>query len=407
MKLPVVLIGENGTALTALRQKLATELAPELDLLVDDKVHGLEAALEVLRAKAGPVLALVDLSQDAEEAFLIAQEVKSTLPNIHLLMTSSDNGPQTILQAMRSGAEEFLLQPYDWPEVRQSLDAIRRKVTTKLAGNGAGGRVITIFANKGGVGSTTVATHLGVALAGKRQKSVCLADLASQFGSVTSFLNLEASYTISDLAKNLKRMDALLLEGALVRHSSGLRVLAEPLRVEDGAEIRASDIEQILAALVHTSDFVIVDSPKELNEISFLALERAHLILFVTEMSVPSLKSASGALELFDRAGIDGRKVRLVVNRYIKNRLMGLDSVEKTVGIKVFRTLPDDYPRAMAALNQGLPLFETDPASEIAKGHLEMADAVVGLLSDPARQNSVNRKRPGIFSRWIPVRRAS
>ena len=77
-----------------------------------------------------------------------------------------------------------------------------------------------------------MATNLASNLA-SRNKSVCLVDLVLQFGSVTSFLNIDATYTILDLAKNVKRIDPLLLDGSLVKHSSGVRVLAEPFYAED------------------------------------------------------------------------------------------------------------------------------------------------------------------------------
>ncbi|MGH7771215.1 MAG: P-loop NTPase, partial [Candidatus Binatia bacterium] len=246
MKLSVVLIAEDNLALVSLRQ----ELKKGANFLVENKVCIFEKAFDLLRTKRGPILAIFDLSRDPERAFRIAQEIKLKHPHIHLVMTSPDNNPQTILRAMRSGAEEFFLQPFNWPEVMQSLERIRQKIIVHLASNGEHARIVTVFSNKGGVGSTTVATNLAVTLAAQRQNSVCIVDLVLQFGSVTSFLNLEPSYTILDLAKNLKRIDPLFLNGSLVKHASGVRVLAEPFYAEDARSIRTSDIGQILDTLV-------------------------------------------------------------------------------------------------------------------------------------------------------------
>jgi pilus assembly protein CpaE len=399
MKLPVVLIGENSNALTSLKK----QLEKELDFLVDNKIHGFDESFQVLKAKTGPVLVIVDLSRNPENAFETAQDIKFKLHNVHLLMTSPDNSPETILRAMRSGAEEFLTQPLQWPDVLNALQMIRKKITLQSAKNAEQGRIVTVFSSKGGVGTTTVATNLAVALAADKRRSVCLVDLVLQFGSVTSFLNLEASYTIVDFVKNLKRIDPLFLDGSLVKHMSGVRVLAEPFHAEDAARIETADIDQTLEALVQAFNAVVIDTPKEFDETTFLALDKAHLILVVTEMDVPSLKSAHRALELFDRMGIYQKKIRLILNRHVKSKYMSLESVEQTLGLKVFWTLPNDYPTAIAALNQGLPILETEAKSEIAKSYWGLANAVAeGLHSSADHKMELESKKAGILGRWIP-----
>src|SRR5262245_12127852 len=339
MKLLIVLVAEDNLALVSLRQKLEKEA----DYFVENRIQSFDTAFDVLRKKVGPVLVIVDLSRNPERAFHVAQEIKFSLPTLHLVMTSPDATPETILRAMRAGAEEFFPQPFNWPEVFQSLERIRNKVTIHSAAKVEHGRIITVFSNKGGVGSTTVTTNLSVFLALQKQLTTCLVDLVLQFGSVTSFLNLEPTYTILDLVRNIKKIDPLVLDGSLVKHASGVRVLAEPFNAEDARRIKPSDIEEILNTVIQSFKVVVIDSPKEFDETSFVALDKAHLILFVTEMDVPSLKSAHRAFELFDRMQIYPNKIRLVLNRYVKNKLMSLESVEKTLGMKVFWTLPNDY----------------------------------------------------------------
>ena len=285
---------------------------------------------------------------------------------------------------------------------------MQQKVALHQANGRDQGSIITIFSSKGGVGSTTVATNLAVALAAAEQQSVCIVDLVLQFGAITSFLNLDASYTILDLVKNLQRIDALFLEGSLVKHGSGVRVLAEPFHVEEASRITPADIEATLDILVQSFDFVVVDTPKEIDEMVFPALQKAHLILFILEMNVPALKSASRALDSFERLGIHPHKVRLVANRYVASKLMSLGSVEKTLGTKVFWTLPNDYPTAIAALNQGVPLLDINPRSKLTKQYRGLAEAIREELSVSADQVSArDGKKLGFFKRWLSLRSAS
>ena len=364
--------------------------------------------LIIYAAKSGPIVAVIDLNRDEERAFAVAAEIKFKLPNVHLVITSPDDNPQTLLRAMRSGAEEYLTQPFNWQEVLKSFDHIRKKIDVHSSpGRGVErGKIIAVSSNKGGVGSTTLATNLASNLAGGN-KSVCLVDLVLQFGSVTSFLNIDASYTILDLAKNVKRIDPLLLDGSLVKHSSGVRVLAEPFYAEDARKITPSDIDEILDVLAQSFDFVVVDTAKEFDEMLALVLDKAGLVLFVTEMDVPSLKSAHRAFELFERMGIYDKKIRLVLNRYVKSKLMSLESVEKALGVKVFWTLPNNYPTAIAAVNQGLSIEESDPRSDIADSYAGLTTAVLEAFKYSGlgtRREEDEDKKSGLLSRLIPMR---
>jgi pilus assembly protein CpaE len=400
MKLPVVFIGDETTSFASLRQKLANEI----DFLIADqhKVYGFAEAGTALGKKAGSALVVANVNEDADMAFRVVEDLKLTLPELHVFMTAANRSPETILQAMRSGAEEFLMQPFDWPEVVQCLERMRQKITLRLVNSRGQHALITVFSSKGGVGSTTVATNLAVALAAVQQPpSTCLVDLALQFGAVTSFLNLTPSYTILELTKSLQRIDSLSLDGSLINHTSGIRVLAEPARAEDASRITAEDIDQTLDILAQSFQFVVVDTPKEITEEVFSALVKAHLILFVIERPVPYLKNAHRALESFERLGIPLHKVRLVLNRHAANKLVSLESIEKTLATKVFWTLPNDYPTAVGALNQGVSILDLKPRSPLAKSYHGLARMMIEELSfAPVGQ----KKKSGILRRWLPAR---
>ena len=404
MKLSILFVGDPDGPLAELGGNLNTSSPSRY--IVDSRVFNYVEGLDTLRNKNVPTVAVVEIGKDPEPAFRLAEEIKSKLPNIRLVLTSPNSSPDTILRAMRTGAEEYLPQPFNVDEVVKAFDTIQKKLDLQLSTRTSEqGHIIAVSSNKGGVGATTVATNLAANLV-SRGKSVCVVDLVLQFGSVTSFLNIDASYTILDLVKNLKRIDPLFLDGSLVKHASGIRVLAEPFYAEDARRITPADIDEILDVLAQSFDFVVVDTPKEFDDMLALVLDKAHFILFITEMDVPSLKSAHRALELFERMGVYERKIRLVLNRYVKSKLMTLESVERALGTKVFWTLPNNYPVAIAAVNQGLSIQECDSRSDIAKSYTGLTDAVLEVfaLTGSQRASEEDDRRSGLLSRWMPAR---
>jgi pilus assembly protein CpaE len=217
-------------------------------------------------------------------------------------------------------------------------------------------------------------------------------------------LKHDASYTILDLAKNVKRIDPLLLDGSLVKHSSGVRVLAEPFYAEDARKITPSDIDEILDVLAQSFDFVVVDTAKEFDEMLALVLDKAGLVLFVTEMDVPSLKSAHRAFELFERMGIYDKKIRLVLNRYVKSKTHDPELVERRWREGLL-TLPNNYPTARA-VNQGLSIEESDPRSDIAISYAGLTNEVLDVFkySGLGTTREEEDKKSGLLSRLIPMR---
>lgn len=401
IKIPVVLIGEDSIALASLRQQLEKDPS----FFVHKRPSGFGEAADILQKSATPAIIVIDLGRDPERTFQAAEDFKRHFPNSHLVMTTADNSSPVILRALRTGAEEFFSQPFNWPEVIQSFDRLREKVTMYVATHKQRGHLLTVFSAKGGVGTTTITTNLGVALTTNQQKNVCLIDLVLQFGGLTSFLNLDATYTILDFVKNLQRIDHLFIEGSLVKHSSGLRVLAEPTQAEEATKITSNDIDQTLDTLTDVFDFVVVDTPKEFDETSFVALDKADRILFVLEMSIPALRSAHKAMEAFDRLRIDTKKIRLIINRHEKSKLLSQESIESTLALQTFCTLPNDYPVAISSLNQGVPILDTSPHSKLAKSYRSLAIAVDrDLAMLPIARPSLEQKKSGLLSRLLPAR---
>ncbi len=173
---------------------------------------------------ANPEVILVDIPVDNAALALRAIELlHQELPDSALFCVGSMSQPQVIVNAMRSGAREFIQRPTTTTDL---LEAFVRLATAqrKVHREGARGKVFTVVNAKGGSGATTIAVNLALALQ-SALGNVALIDIA-QLGHAALHMNLKPLFSVADAIRNLHRLDSSLLESFMTRHSGGLQLLA-------------------------------------------------------------------------------------------------------------------------------------------------------------------------------------
>jgi pilus assembly protein CpaE len=264
------------------------------------------------------------------------------------------------------------------------------------------GKVITVFSNKGGNGTTTIASNLADALVSGHGKRVVLVDLVLSNGDVTMFFNAAPNYTILDLARNTQKADPEYLQSLLVQHASGVHILADPPRIEDAEQISADQVKEMLSALRASFDLVIVDTPHQFDEKTLTALEMSDTVLLVTLLNLPSLKNTQRSIELFARLGFLDERVKLVLSRYLPNEEISRESIEGIMNLPVFHAVPNDYPTVLSSINRGKLLSEIAPDKEVTLSFRRMAELLVG----PGIPREAPKRKPGFLSRVLRPERS-
>ncbi len=79
------------------------------------------------------------------------------------------------------------------------------------------------------------------------------------------------------------------------------------------------------------------------------------------------------ALDVFERIGFDGNKIKLLINRYVKKGDISLEDAERTLNYKVFKSIPNDFINVMMSINRGQPLATLVPGAEVSRAFKELA----------------------------------
>jgi pilus assembly protein CpaE len=316
---------------------------------------------------ANPDVILVDVPSDNSPMALRAVElIHQELPDSAVFAIGSMQQPQLIVSAMRAGAREFIERPTTTTDL---LEAFVRLTTAqrKVKREGSRGKVFTVVNAKGGVGATTVAVNLALALQATHS-NVALVDLAL-LGHAALHLNLKPLFTISDAIRNLHRLDSSLLESFMTRSSDGLQLLAG-VSTPGVVEPSTAEFARLFDMLVNHYRYVVVDASSRLDGATRLVCNLSETVLLVGHTDVASLWSAARVLQFLGETG--GReRVRLVLNRFRKIPGFSEADAEAATGAKLLWKIPNQYFAVSSAIDRGTPLME--------QNHTEIARSFTGL----------------------------
>jgi len=351
-----------------------------LDMLLD--TDSLVYGYELIRQNR-PKLVFLDLRDDGGKSLEMAQRVSAYFKEVFMVITARDMSMETMRACMEAGIRDFLQRPFSAQDVRTVVEKHKLSFMVNYEEGDRTGRIITIFSNKGGLGKTTIAVNLAMALSETVNSPVALVDLNLQLGDITTFLDVEPKQTIVDIARNIGRVDAAYLESSLAQYTcknATVYVLADPLHVEDAEEVTADQINAVLTVLRSSFQYVVIDTTTSFDTKTLAALDLADQVLLVSMVNLPSIRSSQRLLNLFERLGYDDQKVKLVVNRYMPGEEITVEDVEETLNYPVFWKIPNSYNVVMTAINRGIPIAMVENGKNLEKNFHELAHKVSGMI---------------------------
>jgi pilus assembly protein CpaE len=297
------------------------------------------------------------------------EAVRHLHPDLPVIAAIRDADLPLVRTLLKKGVRDVVGLPLSHAELAAIVNEICEQLDVRAAKDVQQGQLVSVLKSIGGVGATTVATHLASELAARNTgRGVCLIDLDLQFGNAAAYLGLSGQLSIADLIAAGSRIDGELLKSVASKSDNGLNVIAAPLDIVPIESVNADQIMRIIEVARTEYDHVILDLPTNWTNWTLSLVAASEAIFLVAELSVASLRQTKRQLQLLDSQNISGAHINVVANRVEKRlfRTIDLESAAQALGHPVELSIHNDYPLVRAAHDQGVLIRAIRAKSKIA-----------------------------------------
>jgi pilus assembly protein CpaE len=296
-----------------------------------------------------------------DEAISVCEGLRVARPTTSVVFVREAIDTKTLARAMQAGAREVV----SLNDLNSIAGAVTRahQFSISLRGPSAAahhGTIVSVFSPKGGVGKTTIAVNLALALSDKGNRQVCLVDFDLAFGDVAITLQLFPTHTIEHAIGSEDNVDVALLDSLLARYQDSVKVLPAPSHPDVRERVTPALISQTLHTLRSMFDFIVVDTAPAFDEQTLTVLEETDECVIIATLDVPTLKNVKVALDTLEMLNIGSGHRHLLLNR--ADDAVGIDAqkVEAILGMNISTQITTSIDIA-ASTNSGVPIVTSTP----------------------------------------------
>ncbi|HCU91265.1 MAG TPA: MinD/ParA family protein [Actinobacteria bacterium] len=341
-------------------------------------VGNLRAAAQLLDSDPAEVLVVIGPDAATHEALAFSAALRLDRPAVGVVWARDHVDVELLTLALQSGVRE-VVPAGDHAALaaacQRSRDVSRRMLTAAPAEDNESardGRIITVFAAKGGCGKTTLSVNLGVVLARDLGRKVCVVDLDLAFGDVAISVLLDPARTIVDALPMAGHLDVTGAASLLTTYRQGLAMLLAPVTPGDAEKIPASLVGELLGVLRTMFDYVVVDTPAQFSEHVLTAMDASAHHVLLTTPDVPALKNLRVTLDMLDLLSYPRGIRSVVLNRADSKVGLSVEHVQRVVRCPISAHVPSS--RAVpVSINKGTPITLDNPAHPVSQAIIRFA----------------------------------
>ena len=307
------------------------------------------------------------------------------------IVTCDQQDPELMRLAMKASVRDFIVGPV---EEEGFLLAVRSLLFEEMNRQRGGEGRINVFINaKGGSGATFLASNIAYILRVESKQSVGLVDLDFQFASTGLSLDLKPRLSLLEALQHANELDPVALEAYVVKHSSGLALLAPPTeQIMLPGEVDPTSVRRLIDVAGLCFEHLVIDLPRQIDPIAVAVAERASRISVVIQQSLPHVRDAKRLLRVLRRdLDVADDRIGIVINRYDRKSRFQLSDMERALEIEKFALIESDFAVVDAATNLGIPVYDYMRNAPITQSLVKFARELGGYEDNYGRKGILRR----------------
>jgi CheY-like chemotaxis protein/MinD-like ATPase involved in chromosome partitioning or flagellar assembly len=327
-----------------------------------------------LAKSQNPDLILLDLMMPGMDGIEVARQIRlqEAGRRVPIIMLTARSQAEDKLLGYQAGADYYLTKPTPPRELFASLRAALSEASQGTAGASKlaePGITVGVLGARGGVGASTLALNLGIALRLRAEKPVIVADFRPGQGTI----GLELGYLHAEGLARLLRLppaeiNTQVVSAALTAHPSEVRFLlasAQPRDAFLSAEIPAA--EALVACLACMAGYAVLDLGASLNPLASALIPHCQALVLAFDPSPHGVLLAKALLEDLPPASSGAWVLPALVSRTCSERLLHTGEAQGILGREVAVRIDADLELASQASQRNIPMISLQPQSQMAQ----------------------------------------
>jgi pilus assembly protein CpaE len=324
-------------------------------------------------AELRPDVVLVDaLLQGRLKGPKLVEQIHEAKLGVPVIMLTVPQNPVDVDVA--EGIHGVLTMPFSGFDLMTRVAQVKKDYAADQATMGT--RIMCIFAPKGGVGKTTIAFNLAVAIGQLGQRTV-LIDGSLQFGDLRSLLKVPFDApSILDLPTD--RIAESDLGDVLWRDPSGIDILLAPPRIEMAEMVTPRDLDKIMSLLQRVYSVIVIDMSSHLNDVNLAFLDTSDTIVEIVTYDSTTIHNTVAMADTFRAIGYPASKVHYLVNRADSPGGIDPGDLERALGRVPEHRVMSDGLLVVQSNNEGVPFVLANPGAAVSQDILRTAEELLG-----------------------------
>ncbi|HUF37082.1 MAG TPA: response regulator [Anaerolineales bacterium] len=334
-----------------------------------------------------PDLILLDVMMPEMDGIEVLKRLRSNADtsDIPIIMFTAKSHVEDKVTGFEASADDYLTKPTHPAELTARVRNLLSRSTGKKPPaaeppvSGQKGNVISVIGARGGLGVTTVAANLALALQRASGDAVTVVELVPGTGSLGFMFGVNEPNDLTVLLrKNPAAISETDLRGALIRHESGLNFLPASYLPND-AKYRSSgdQMAAVVECLARMFDHVVVDLGSGITLGSEKVLDKTDSVVVVIDPGPATIAQTRVLLDELRMKvlGLGAIQIALV-NRARLEREPTPRELETGLGHSVAAIVPPIPDLAYRAFEKGTPILLLHPDGAFADQFRKLAESV-------------------------------